>query len=143
MSTQGALIDGHTFRWLCRARDFAASHLDQPITVRVLARQAALSQWHFHRLFTAAFGQTPHEFMSLMRLQKAKRLLASDSASVTEICLETGFSSLGSFSSWFRNNSGLAPSIYRLEIRRVFGAATPWRSTFIPTCFLAAFRSLK
>ncbi len=137
------LIDGRTYKRLCRARDFAAANFDQPITVASLASEASFSPWHFHRLFTATFGQTPHAFLSDLRLRRAKQLLASENLSVTDICFETGFSSVGTFSSWFRSSSGLPPSLYRREVRRVFGIATPWRSIFVPTCFLAAFSSLE
>ena len=140
MSASGMLIDGAVFQRLCRARDFAAANFHRPVTVGMLANAASLSPWHFHRLFTDAFRQTPHAFLSALRLEQAKRLLASGNISVTDVYLETGFSSLGSFSSWFRAGAGLSPSRYRREIHRVFGTAAAWRFTFIPTCYLAAFR---
>lgn len=137
------MMDGTLYRRLCRARDFAASHYARAVTVDMMAREACLSPWHFHRLFAAAFGQTTHEFLSSLRLQRAKRLLAASDISVTEICLETGFVSLGSFSSWFRARAGLAPSTYRRELTRVFGVSVPWRHTFVPTCFLSVFGAAK
>jgi methylphosphotriester-DNA--protein-cysteine methyltransferase len=77
------MIGDETFRRLCRARDvahaFYASRLDTP----TLAREAALSPWHFHRLFTAAFGETPHEFLTDLRMARARELLASGRYSVT------------------------------------------------------------
>jgi len=124
---------------VCRARDLAAANYTRPVTVADMAQAACLSPWHFQRLFAAAFGQTPHAFLSSLRLRQAKRLLASSELSVTEICLETGFSSLGSFSTWFRVRSGLAPSAYRRELTRTYGGAMPFQSVFVPTCFLAAF----
>ena len=139
MAGFGSVIDGDTFRRLSRARDFAAANFARPVSVEMLAREASLSPWHFHRLFTGAFGQTPHDFLSALRLERAKKLLASGNISVTDVCLETGFSSLGSFSSWFRAGAGMPPSLYRRELQRVFGSATPWRGVFVPTCFLSVF----
>jgi AraC-like DNA-binding protein len=73
----------------------------------------------------------------------AKQLLATGSMSVTEICLEVGYGSLGSFSSRFRAIVGRTPTEYQREVRRVFGYSAPWRITFMPVCYLAAFAGLE
>lgn len=132
------MIDTNSYRRLCRARDFAAAQFTSQITVEAMAREACLSPGHFHRLFVATFGETPHRFLSSLRLARARALLARDAVAVTDVCLEVGFSSLGSFSTWFSSHTGQSPSAYRHEMTRIFGAAAPWRHIFIPTCFLAA-----
>jgi AraC-like DNA-binding protein len=137
------VLDDETFRRLCRARDFAHAHFAAPIDTRVLAREAALSPFHFHRLFTDTFGTTPHDFVTRLRIERAKRLLASGSSTVTDICFEAGYSSLGSFSSRFRAVVGRSPVDYGREVRRVFGPAAPARSQFIPTCFLSLYAGLE
>ena len=133
------IVDDETFRRLCRARDYAHAFFASPIDTRVLAREAALSTFHFHRLFTGTFGTTPHDFLTELRIARAKQLLASGSCSVTEACFEAGYSSLGSFSSKFRGVVGLSPAGYARQVRRVFGPAAPARSQFIPTCFLSLY----
>lgn len=138
-SAHAELVDDATFRRLCRARDLAAAAYDRPLDVERLAREACLSPWHFHRLFTRVFGETPHDFLSARRIDAAKRLLASGACTVTEACLEVGYASPASFSTLFRRHVGLAPSEWRREIRRVFAGAAPARAVFIPVCFLAAF----
>jgi AraC-like DNA-binding protein len=131
------LLDDTTFRRLCRARDYGHAYFAEPIDTAALAREAALSHWHFHRLFTGAFGTTPHDFLTTLRIEHAKRLLAAGNHSVTEACLSAGYSSLGSFSSRFRKSVGRSPADYQRHVRRVFGSAAVQRSAFIPTCWLA------
>ena len=139
----GRVVHDDTFRRLCRARDYAQVHFASPIDTRVLAREAALSPWHFHRLFAGTFGSTPHDYLTQLRIERAKRLLATGEYTVTETCLEAGYSSLGSFSSRFRAIVGQSPVEYGREVRRVFGPAAPQRSEFIPTCFLRQLAGLE
>ena len=66
------IVDDETFRRLCRARDYAHAYFASPIDTRILAEEAALSTWHFHRLFTGTFGATPHDTVP-SRARKAVR----------------------------------------------------------------------
>jgi AraC-like DNA-binding protein len=91
------------------------------ILLEAAAREACLSPFHFHRLFRSTFGETPHDFLTRRRIDHARRLLASGEMTVTEVCLEVGYSSLGSFSSKFQSLAGVAPTQYQREIRRGFG----------------------
>lgn len=134
-----SILDPATFRRLCRARDLAAARLDDPPSLAEMASAANLSPWHFHRLFAEAFGVTPHGFVADRRLAAAKRLLLSGEASVTEACLALGYSSLGTFSARFRAATGLSPTAFRREHRRVFGVKALYRTVFIPSCFLTAY----
>jgi AraC-like DNA-binding protein len=131
------LLDDSTFRRLCRAQYSRLTCLADPIVTASLAREDALSHWHFHRLFTGAFGTTPHDFLTTLRIDHAKRLLAGDNHSVTDVCLSAGYSSLGSFSSRFRKSVGCSPADYRRRVRRAFGVTAVQRALFIPTCWLA------
>jgi AraC-like DNA-binding protein len=130
------LLDPHTLRRLCRARDLLAALEGEPMPLAEAARAACLSPFHFQRLFTRAFGESPHRFLTRRRIELAKRLLAGDGLSVTEICFATGYSSLGSFSAKFHAMVGRPPSAYRRELRRLAGYRAPWRIALIPACFL-------
>jgi len=132
----------HTLLDGAGTQNHGSAHLNQ-YAARGLAREAALSTWHFHRLFTGTFGSTPHDFLTELRIGRARQLLASGSYSVTETCFETGYSSLGSFSTRFRDVVGLSPGDYSRQVRRVFGPAAPARSQFIPTCFLSLYAGLE
>ena len=101
-----------TFTRLCHVRDLLAAVREPSPSIRDLAREAHMSPYHFIRQFEAVFGVTPHQFRIRSRLDLAKLLLAGGNHSVTEVCLETGFSSLGSFSDLFTRRIGTAPSVW-------------------------------
>src|SRR6185503_13036701 len=106
---------------LCRARDRLREMDGEPLTIDAVAREAAVSPFHFIRQFQALFGETPHQYRIRARLERAKELLASSDYSVTDVCMEVGFSSLGSFSDLFARRVGMPPSVYRRDRRtRIF-----------------------
>ena len=133
------LIDDDLFRRLCRSRDYLAAGLDQPLRLADAARQACLSPFHYHRLFAHTFGQTPHEFLTTRRIDRAKRLLARDDLPVTEVCFAAGYQSLGSFSTLFRTMVGYSPANYRRVVRRTFPVPALALERFIPNCYLVHF----
>jgi AraC-like DNA-binding protein len=100
-------------RRLARAVDYLHAHADRTIALEELAGAAALSPHHFHRLFHAAFGVTPHGYLTRLRMARAARLLARTDQPVTEVCAAVGFESLGSFSTRFRKAFGVPPSAWR------------------------------
>jgi AraC-like DNA-binding protein len=104
------LLHDDTFRRLCRARDFLAAHYQLPVALDQAAREACYSTFHFHRLFTGAFGETPHDFLTRRRIDHARRLLADGQMTVTQICLDAGYGSLGSFSASL--STGGPPSLW-------------------------------
>jgi AraC-like DNA-binding protein len=132
-----ALLDHGTLLRLCRARDFLATRVEEPVPLAAAARVACMSPWHFQRQFGRAFGESPHRFLTRRRIELAKRLLAEDRLSVTEICFAAGYSSLGSFSAKFHALVGRPPSAYRRDLRHLVGYGAPWRIAFVPACFLA------
>jgi AraC-like DNA-binding protein len=101
------------YRRLLRGRDFLLSSLDARVRLKEAAREACLSPYHFHRAFRQVFGETPHRFLLRQRLARAASLLRHRDMSVTDVCLETGFESLPSFSTLFRRHFGVAPRDFR------------------------------
>ena len=98
---------------LRRARDLVDRSYAQPLDVAALARRACVSPAHFSRRFKAAFGETPHQYVLSRRVERAQELLRNTDLSVSEICLEVGFRSLGSFSATFHRVAGVSPTAYR------------------------------
>jgi AraC-like DNA-binding protein len=137
------LVHDDTFRRLCRARDLLAAGYQSQILLDRAAGEACLSPFHFHRLFRGTFGETPHDFVTRMRMDRAKQLLASGEMTVTEVCMEVGYSSLGSFSSKFQAIVGSAPSEYQRRFRRIFGYPRPWNIILVPACFLSSFGGMQ
>jgi len=101
------------YRRLHHARDYIAACYMQPVTLEEMAAVACLSPNHFLRTFKAAFHTTPHQYLTHCRLDAARRLLTWTALPVTEVCLEVGFSSPGSFSTLFSRRAGLSPEAYR------------------------------
>jgi len=98
---------------LALARDFIEASVDKPITLSDYSRVACLSPHHFLRLFKQVYGETPHQFLTRLRLKCALDLLQSTEISVTEICFLVGFESLGSFSTLFKRHYGRSPLAFR------------------------------
>jgi AraC-like DNA-binding protein len=120
---------------LARARDLLRETCDAPFTVADAAREAALSPHHFIRRFKAVFGETPRQVRIDARLERARRMLAVDAASVTDICNAVGFSSLGSFSYLFSQRLGVAPSAYRRNARMLVQVEGVLPVRLHPGCF--------
>ncbi|WP_245160487.1 AraC family transcriptional regulator [Blastococcus sp. CT_GayMR20] len=116
-------------RRLLRARDAMDRRYAEPLDIRALARVAHVSEAHFIRTFRATFGETPNRYLQRRRVERAMFLLRSGDRSVTDICMDVGFSSLGTFSRVFREIVGESPREYR---RR--GPLPP-----VPSCFAMAW----
>src|SRR5918999_4051196 len=100
-------------RRLLRARDAMDRAYAEPLDVRAVAAVAHVSEAHFIRCFRAVFGETPHRYLQRRRVERSMFLLRETERSVTDICLDVGFSSLGSFSRTFREIVGETPTRYR------------------------------
>jgi AraC-like DNA-binding protein len=100
---------------LRRARDLIDRDYAEPLDLDDMAREAGYSRYHFARAFAAAYAETPRAYLSRRRIERAKTLLRNANLSVTEVCFLVGFSSLGSFSTRFRELVGQPPSVYRDE----------------------------
>jgi AraC-like DNA-binding protein len=103
---------------LRRARDLMDREYARPLDVSLLAREALMSSAHFSRQFRATYGETPYSYLMTRRIERAKALLRRGDLSVTEVCLEVGCSSLGSFSARFTELVGETPTAYRARDHR-------------------------
>ncbi len=128
------MLTNAAFRQLCRARDMLADTSGETVSIRDIANGIAMSPFHFIRQFEALFGATPHQFRIQTRLDRAKHLLALSDYSVTDVCLEVGFSSLGSFSDLFARRVGAPPSVYRRRVRSSVLLPEDWRRSVTPGC---------
>jgi len=96
-----------------KVAQYIEEHLSDDISLATLADVARLSPYHFVRAFKQSFGLPPHRYVSSMRIQQAKSLLADPAMSVTQIGLGLGFSETSSFTTTFRKHTGLTPTAYR------------------------------
>jgi AraC-like DNA-binding protein len=116
-------------RHLRRARDLADRCYADPLDLDALAAAAGLSRYHFARSFADTYGDTPMRYLTRRRIERAQDLLRAANLTVTEVCMMVGFSSLGSFSSRFRELVGESPTQYRDRWAATGGPR-------IPGCFL-------
>jgi transcriptional regulator GlxA family with amidase domain len=114
-----------TNRMMLRARDAIDRNSEDDLDLVTLARIAGASRAHF----VQTFGETPHRYLQRRRVERAMYLLRSAELSVTEVCMQVGFSSLGTFSRTFTDIVGEAPSKYR----------TKGPLSFVPSCFVKAW----
>lgn len=89
--------------------------LSQPLSLGEMGEIACLSPFHFNRVFRSITDIPPGEFLALLRLAAAKRLLLTTSLSVTDVCFELGYTSLGAFTTRFKQLIGLSP----LQLRQL------------------------
>lgn len=127
--------DPALLRRLLRAKDRmdAASHEDWPVAR--LAEVSHVSEAHFARSFKEAFGTPPHRYLLTRRIERAMTLLRETDAAITDIALQTGWRSLGTFGRMFRDVSGQTPSAVRAQARQA--ALDPGS---VPACILGAAR---
>ena len=100
-------------RRLLRARDAMDRAYAEPLDVRTIAAVAHISPAHFSRCFRTVFGETPHRYLQRRRVERSMFLLRETDRSITDICFDVGFMSLGTFSRTFHEIIGETPSTYR------------------------------
>jgi AraC family transcriptional regulator len=93
--------------------------LDEPLSLQDMAEIAFLSPFHFNRVFHQTTGLPPAQFLYALRLEAAKRLLLTTSLSVTDICYEVGYNSIGTFTYRFTQLVGLSPRHFRALAQKI------------------------
>jgi AraC-like DNA-binding protein len=129
MSGVGAMIALPQLRLLRMAKDAMDRDWSSAIDLDAVAAHAGYSRYHFVRLFRAAYGETPGQYLSRRRIERAQELLRSANLTVTEVCMLVGFTSLGTFCTRFKQIVGVTPTEFRRKAR--MGAPPP-----IPGCFV-------
>jgi AraC-like DNA-binding protein len=123
----------HPARHLLRAKDLVDARYRDPLDVPTLARAARLSPAHFSREFRHAFGEPPHRYLLMRRMERAAALLRNTDRTVAEICLNVGLRSVGSFTTTFHRMFGVTPTAYRAAHPPALERAR------VPTCVLLAY----
>jgi AraC-like DNA-binding protein len=122
------------------AKMFMDDNFQEAIGLEQISRQAYLSRFHFHRIFTRVYRKTPHQYLTEKRLKRAKALLAKEGITISEVCNSVGFESIGSFSTLFKKMNGYAPQYYRnlAYLKKKLAKEQPKK--FIPHCFIETFK---
>ena len=116
---------------LRRVRDRIDREYAQPLNVEELARGAHMSAGHLSREFRQAYGESPYAYLMTRRIERAMALLRRGDLSVTEVCMEVGCTSLGSFSARFTEVVGETPSAYRARCHDA--------TAMVPACIAKAW----
>ncbi len=135
LSKEPAMYPGmYLYKRVVQAKLFIDSHYVEPIDLDDIADEALFSKFHFIRLFKSVYGQTPHQYRTQLRIEKAMELLGAGQ-SVSHACFDVGFESLGSFTMLFKRRTGLNPSLYRKKMIERTMAIKEQPLYFIPGCF--------
>jgi len=105
------------FKKLAIARDWIENNFSQPLSLRQLAQMASMNDEHFLRQFKKLYNKTPHQYLIDRRIQAAQDLLISRDLSVQEICSAIGWESLTTFTSLFKQRTGVTPGEYRSKVK--------------------------
>ena len=124
----------YLYRRIVLAKLFIDEQFSENIDLNDIAGEAFFSKFHFIRLFKMAYGKTPHQYLTYVRIEKAKLLLREE-LPIGKVCFSVGFDSESSFTHLFKRITKLAPSLYQQQqrVRKTEISKTPLK--FIPNCF--------
>lgn len=129
------MIKYFQYRKICLGRDYLAEHYTDSFSLTKTASYSCMSPYHFSRVFTKTFGESPYEYIARLRIEKAKNMLITENFSVSEICEEIGYSSVGSFSFLFREKTGMSPTQYRHRLWGLSSEPLRFPMQSIPLCY--------
>ena len=132
MSTE-ALPRLDLYRRIVQAKMFIDSNFAEAIDAGEIADEACYSKFHFIRTFKSIYGRTPHQYLTHVRVERAKQML-EQGVSVTETCFAVGFDGLGSFIGLFKRRTGLTPSEYQRQQLERQAEMKKEPLKFIPGC---------
>ena len=124
----------YLYRRIVRAKLYIDENFSSPVDLKNVSGEACFSKFHFIRLFREIYGVTPHQYLTLVRVDRAARLLESG-ASVKEACFKVGFDSVGSFSGLFKRRIGVTPAAYQRARINEIQDVTSAPLNYIPNCF--------
>ena len=124
----------YLYRQIVRAKLFIDAHFAEPIDLNTIADAACFSKFHFVRTFREIYGKTPHQYLTWVRVERAKELLATGEP-VMKVCFSVGFDSVSSFTGLFKRRVSMTPAVYQKEqlIKRSELSTIPLKH--IPDCF--------
>ena len=124
----------YLYKRIVQAKLFIDNHYAERIDLSNIAEEAYFSKFHFIRLFKKIYGKSPHQYLTSVRMAKAKELL-HNGISVTEVCFAVGFESTSSFTGLFKRYTRLSPSTYQHSVQGRQAQIKKAPLQFIPNCF--------
>ena len=117
-----------------RAKLFIDDHFASAIDLNKIADEACFSKFHFVRMFRSTYGRTPHQYLTHVRIEKAKEYLDLGEA-VAAVCFKVGFDSITSFTGLFKRRTGRTPRQFQLEREELRKSIATKPLNHIPSCF--------
>lgn len=125
----------YLYRRVVRAKLFIDEHFPANLDLDSIADEACFSKFHFVRLFRSIYGQTPHQYLTHVRIEAALGKLAAGT-SVKEACYGVGFDSVQSFAGLFKRRVGVTPAEFRRRREEFAGELRSVPLKHIPNCFI-------
>lgn len=117
-----------------RAKLYIDANFALSIDLRKIADEACFSKFHFVRLFRSIYGMTPHQYLTQVRIEKAKEYLA-EGQTVAYACFKVGFDSISSFTGLFKRRTGKTPRQFQLDRFEFRESVSSAPLNHIPVCF--------
>ena len=124
----------YLYRRIVYAKLFIDTHFADKIDLDNIADEAFFSKFHFIRLFHSIYNKTPHQYLSFVRIEKAKQLLATEMIAAN-VCYAVGFESVSSFTGLFKRMAGQTPAAYQAAQHQRQAEISKAPLRFIPNCF--------
>jgi AraC-like DNA-binding protein len=124
----------YLYQRIVRAKMFIDQHYSGKIDLNNISWEGAYSKFHFARLFKKIYSQTPHQYLTRVRIDRAKILLGKP-LPVSEVCFLVGFDSVSSFTGLFKRMAGITPAAYQQQKLQLLEETLREPLKFIPNCF--------
>jgi AraC-like DNA-binding protein len=124
----------YLYRRVVQAKLFIDKCYPEKIDLTNISDEAHFSRFHFLRLFKSIYGKTPHQYLTAVRIEKAKQLF-QENRSVTDVCTLVGFDSLSTFSGLFTRLTGKTPSQYLSSHQERQKQIQRTPLAFVPRCY--------
>lgn len=129
------MIKHSQYKKVCLGRDYLNKHYASDFDLGEVAKYSCMSKFHFCRIFSEVFGESPYQYISRMRIEQAKKLLVTSKLSINDICERVGYTSIGSFSVLFRKKTGMSPTQYRAKLQALTKDPLTYPMHAIPSCY--------
>ena len=129
----------YLYRRIVEAKLFIDRHYAEKLDLEDIATEACFSKYHFLRLFKQAYGKSPHQYLTRVRVDKARELLLKGEG-IADVCEATGFQSIPSFCNLFKKATGKSPKAYMSEARLRLDEQEKAPFNYVPGCFADTYR---
>ena len=125
----------YLYKRIVHAKLFIDNHYAEKIDLDNISDEAYFSKFHFIRLFKKIYGKSPHQYLTYVRVEKAKDLLKTETP-IADVCYSVGFESISSFTGLFKRYARKTPSNYQQQElqRKEEMLSSPLK--FVPNCFV-------